>query len=173
MEWVAPGICITERATIRSAMIAAVEEYWRRIRGEREMPARADLDPVALKSWLPYLSTIELHPNPFRVRYRVVGTEVARFTGEDFTGKWLHETNWGEFAKDANLALYARVLERRAPVFGLSGLDAGQRPDPAFEWALFPLTADGTTVTHCLSVDDLTSLGRRSRIAGLDRKGDQ
>ena len=169
MEIIAPGIRIVERASIVSKMIGAVESHWRELRKYREMPMRSDLDPIGLKAWLPYLSTIELHDNPFRIRYRVVGTEVARFSGEDFTGRWLHETGWTELAKQANLAIYQRTMESRQPTFGVSGLAAESDKAPFFEWGLFPMTTDGTTITHCLSIDDLSALGRRSRLAGLDR----
>jgi hypothetical protein len=172
METLAPGIRIVERAIITSDMIGEVEKHWQTLRRGRDLPLRADLDPLELKRWLPYLSTIELHTDPFRIRYRVVGTEVARFTGEDFTGKWLHDTDWSQIAKEVNLAIYRRAFETRNPVFGLSGFEAESDRAPYFEWALFPLTADGTTVTHCLSVDDLSTLGRRSRLAGLDRQRD-
>ena len=34
---------------------------------------------------------VDLEENPFRVRYRLVGTEVVRYTGLDFTGRYLDE----------------------------------------------------------------------------------
>jgi hypothetical protein len=97
------------------------------------------------------------------VRYRVVGTEVARIVGEDFSHRWLDETGWGDDAIALNRLLYERVAESRAPTFGLSVLAWQGKPDHVFQWALFPL-GSGDVVTHCLSLDDLSVIAPRSRL---------
>lgn len=81
---------------VRSETIRMVQGYWNRVRGSRRFPAKSDIDPAEIKSALPYILISEVQQNPLRVRYRLVGTESAHFAGEDFTGKWLHETDWGE-----------------------------------------------------------------------------
>jgi hypothetical protein len=109
---------------------------------------------------------MELHYDPFRVRYRVVGTEVARIVGEDFSNRWLEETGWGDASIALNRLLYERVAESRAPSFGLSNLTWQGTPDHVFEWVLFPL-GSGETVTHCLSLDDLSVIAPRSWLLPL------
>lgn len=162
LNWIDGLVCFAERNQMQSAAIAGVETVWHALRGERPFPTRAEIDPLAFRRWLPYLSIMELHDNPFRVRYRLIGTEVARFSGEDFSGKWLHETGWSERHQALNLMLYQRVFETREPVFGHSQVDWQGRSDLTFEWALFPLgDADGP-LTHCLSVDDFTHIAEPS-----------
>jgi len=167
-EWMEGVVCFVDRAEIKSDMIAAVQTKWNAVRGTREFPTRRDIDPVAFQSWLPYLSLIELHigadPDTLRVRYRLVGTEVARFAQEDFSNTWLDETGWRPQLIAVNLALYRRLWETRKPVFGLSLVDWDNRQKYSFEWGLFPLSEDGHDINGCLSVDDFTGIAGRSHM---------
>lgn len=165
-EWIQGHICFLERAEITSTLIAGLEGHWDGVRGARAMPRRDEIDPIDLVPWLPYVSMMELHYDPFRVRYRVVGTEVARIVGEDFSHRWLDETGWGESAIALNRLLYERVAASRAPSFGLSTVTWQGKPDHVFQWVLFPL-GDGDVVTHCLSLDDLSEIAPRSRLLPL------
>jgi hypothetical protein len=167
-EWMEGVVCFVDRAEITSSMIAAVQVKWNAVRGTRDLPARRDIDPVAFQAWLPYLSLIEIHMDEaagaFSIRYRLVGTEVARFAGEDFSHKWLEETGWRPQIKAVNAALYRRVWETRKPVFGLSQVDWDRRQKYSFEWGLFPLSEDGHDINGCLSVDDFTGIAGRSHM---------
>jgi len=166
-EWIQGQICFLERHEIASKLIAGLEAHWKVLRGDRGMLRCDEVDPVELVPWLPYISIMELHYDPFRVRYRVVGTEVARIVGEDFSNRWLDETGWGEASIALNRLLYERVAESRAPSFGLSVVNWQDKPDHVFQWALFPLSSGGETVTHCLSLDDLSVIAPRSRLLPL------
>jgi len=168
-EWLQGQICFMERREVTSRLIAELEGYWETLRGDRPMPRRDEVDPVDLARWLPYISIMELHYEPFRVRYRVVGTEVARINGEDFSNRWLEETGWPPSAIELNRLLYVKVAESGQPLYGLSTISFGGREDCVFEWVLLPLSNDGRTVTHCLSLDDMTSISPRSRLLPLDR----
>lgn len=168
-EWLQGQICFMERSEVTSRLIAELECHWVALRGDRPMPRRDEIDPVDLARWLPYISIMELHYDPFRVRYRVVGTEVARISGEDFSNRWLEETGWPPESMALNRLLYEKVAETRAPLYGLSTIPFGGREDCVFEWVLLPLSNDGRTVTHCLSLDDMSSISPRSRLLPLDR----
>ncbi|WP_119303288.1 PAS domain-containing protein [Dongia deserti] len=165
-EWIQGQICFLERHEITSELIAGLEDQWNGLRGDRPMPRRDEIDPVELVPWLPYLSIVELHYEPFRVRYRIVGTEVARIVGEDFSRRWLEETGWGEASVALNRLLYERVAESRAPSFGLSVIEWQGQADHVFQWALFPV-GTGEMVTHCLSLDDLSVISPRSWLLPL------
>lgn len=163
-EWMEGVVCFVDRAEITSGMIAEVEAKWRSLHRGRPFPSRRDIDPVEFRPWLPYLSLVEIHGDPFRVRYRLVGTEVGRFVGEDFSNKWLDETGWAPEIISVNRRLYHRIWETRAPVFGLSQIDWDRRKDYSFEWGLFPLSEDGHAITGCLSVDDFTGIAGRTHL---------
>jgi hypothetical protein len=163
-EWIGGQISFAQRSEIKSKLIAGIEAYWTKQRGMRPMPRRDEIDPVDLAPFLPYLSIVELHYDPFRVRYRLVGTEVVRIIGEDFSNRWLDETGWGPDSIALNLMLYEKVAAAKAPLYGLSTGDFGEEEKRVFEWVLLPLSPDGTMVSHCLSLDDLTSIAPRSRL---------
>lgn len=158
LDWIEGLVCFADRAQMNSDVILGVEAIWQSLCGTRLFPARSEIDPVAFRKWLPYLSIMELHDQPFRVRYRLIGTEVARFAGEDFSGRWLHETGWTDLHQELNSMLYLRLYETKSPVFGFSKVDWQGRSDHIFKWALYPLGEADGTVTHCLSVDDFTQI---------------
>jgi hypothetical protein len=155
-EWIEGLVCFAERDQLSSDVIAGVEREWERLRGDRAFPMREEIDPVAFRLWLPYLSIMELHDGPFRVRYRLIGTEVARFSGEDFSGKWLHETGWSDKHQALNLMLYERLFKTQKPVYGLSQVDWQGSSHHRFQWALLPLGNQAGALSHCLSVDDFS-----------------
>jgi hypothetical protein len=167
-EWMEDVVCFVDRAEIKSDMIAAVHAKWDAVRGTHAFPARRDIDPIEFQAWLPYLSLVEFHtaedPETFRVRYRLVGTEVARFSKHDFSNTWLEDTGWNPRIIAVNLALYRRAWETRKPVFGLSLVDWDQRQKYSFEWGLFPLSEDGHDINGCLSVDDFTGIAGRTHM---------
>ncbi len=161
-EWLEGVVCFVDRSEIRSRMIADAEAIWNGLKRGNRFPTRQSIDPLEFRAMLPYVSLIELHDNPFRVFYRLIGTEVARFAEEDFSNKWLHETDWEAKYKAVNLAIYKRLWDTHAPVFGLSTVEWDKIKEYVFEWALFPVAADGETITHCLSVDDFTLVAART-----------
>lgn len=152
------------RHEVSSGMILAVLAFWDARRGDGDMMPKDAVDPFALKPFLPYLTISEFHEDPFRLRYRLVGTQIVRFVQRDFTGTWLHESGWPQDVIALNLALYGHVHATRRPLFGLSTVDWDGRSSYRFEWAVLPLTADGSRVTHCLGVDDYSQIQTRPPI---------
>lgn len=137
---------------VRSARIRALNAYWQSLRGDRDFPAKHDISPAEIKSSLPYINIAELHEQPLRVRYRLVGTELCRVYDEDYTGKWLHEADWGSLVSQYE-QIYRTVLARRTPVFGVGRIEWEGRIITS-EWGKWPLSDDGVTITHCLGMAD-------------------
>lgn len=158
LVWFAP------RARLQSRVIAGAEAVWQGLHKDGRGPARADIDPLDFKPWLPYVSLIEIQAEPFNVRYRLVGTEAVRFGGQDYSGKWLDETGWPEPYFSLNLELYRRLYQSGAPVFGYSVAEWHGKYDNLFEWALFPLIDKTGRVAHCLSIDDYSSIAPRTHM---------
>jgi hypothetical protein len=96
---------------------AALFRYWNTIRGPREMPARRDLDPVALGSaLLPHVAIIELGEAGSRPRFRLVGTEIVQRFGREFTGRYLEEFLSGSYLAHLT-SLYRELWLRRCPIY--------------------------------------------------------
>jgi hypothetical protein len=94
---------------------ADLYRYWDAKRGDRPMPARADLDPGEIRGLLPHLTLIERVEAGFR--YRLVGSRVVQDLGREMTGTMVgSHVNPPEYARALN-ALYARVCDGATPVF--------------------------------------------------------
>ncbi len=145
-------------AEVRSSRLRRLHGYWLEKRGRRDFPAKREIDPHDLVPLLPFLSIAEIHRNPFRVRYRLVGTAVVRLHGGEFTGRWLDELPWPQDAIRRLLADFRKLAEIRSPLFGTDALEWQDGQLWNYEWAFFPLADDGHTINHCLIIEDM---GRR------------
>jgi len=145
-------------ADVTSAMIRELAGYWSELRGERPVANKKEFDPSRVTSLLPYLIVAEYHQNPFRIRYRLVGTEQVRHAGEDFTGKWLHETLWDPRYIEVWLTATQEMTETGEPAFGRDSLLWTDGKIKECEWGLFPLSADGRSVTHGIGIEDFSKI---------------
>src|SRR5258707_2720250 len=64
---------------------------WQVRRRERTLPARRDFDPLDLKYILGKLLLVDVERQPLRFRFRLVGTELARRSGVELTGRTLDD----------------------------------------------------------------------------------
>jgi hypothetical protein len=127
-------------------------DYWDRLRGDRVAPSRRDIDPAALHDLLPNLMIVDIERHPFRVRYRLVGTEIVAVTGFEFTGRYLDEIALPE--DDADFAaFYHKAATDRAPVFGRPIWHAKQWVALQYDIAVFPLSDDGETINKAFAAE--------------------
>lgn len=146
---------------IRSSQVRAIYDYWNRKRGNRRMPARADIDPAEIKPLLAYILLTDLHYDPLRAYFRLVGTAVAEVAGRDLTGQWLHEAEV-DGGVELWLRNYDRLARERAPVYGRTRATVQRGDERIFEWILLPLSSDGETVDKVLELEDWEALRRMS-----------
>lgn len=78
-------------ADCQGGIAREILEYWHYKRRGRQMPARADLDPLEMRHALGQMIMMDIHRDPLRFRTRLVGSGQARRRGFDFTNKWLDE----------------------------------------------------------------------------------
>jgi hypothetical protein len=151
----------TDIAHIASPVIRAVDGYWRGKRGMRAMPAWSDIDPAELVKLLPNLIVVAIEPEPFRVRYRLVGTKIVEFRGE-VTGLYLDSIPWTTpAAKEKVQESFARVVASRQPLF--AEVDVGTRTGVLYRtyagvWPLAP--QDDAPIDRCLAAEDYGDLTR-------------
>ncbi len=141
--------------------ITELHEYWQSRRAGRTMPGRADIDPADIRHLLPAIALVDIEAEPFRVRYRLVGTRLVQDFGRDYTGLYLDELRFDN--PDELLALYRRAAEEKVPMFRTG---TWRRPNGivlGFETAILPLSDDDAHVTQCLAIEDF----RDVRDAGL------
>lgn len=132
--------------------IKQLHDYWTLCRGNRAMPRRADIDPADIPHLLPNIYLVDIERAPFRVRYRVVGTNAVEWQGRDFTGYYLDELRFNK--PDEILALYRRATEEKAPSFRSTTWPMPSGITRAVETAVFPLSEDGELISQCIAIED-------------------
>ncbi len=128
--------------------LAALYAHWRKIRPAPDMlPGRRHFDPVDVPKLLASIWMLDVFREPFRLRYRLVGTNVVRTLSEDLTGRWLEEARPRVLDDPRYFDRYRFMVEtgratwRRGP--------AQMTHDPHWhrlENVMMPLAADGRTV---------------------------
>ena len=136
---------------VQSPRIRELHDSWKSKCNDVVPPPRSAIEPAEIRPLLPDLLLAELSPDPFRITYRLVGTAVVRWHGEDFTGR--DHGAVSSLAESGIDAAYRRVLTGAQPVFGKTGLYAGDNSWIAFDYALFPLSDNGKIVNKCLAIE--------------------
>ncbi len=103
--------------------IRRLVRYWQRIRPVGGLPSRRDVDPTAIPDLLPHLWMLDVFRDPWRFRFRLVGTAIVAHAGRDSTGRWCDEVYPDFAATDAfrymrDCAEIGRPLFRTAPLLG-------------------------------------------------------
>jgi hypothetical protein len=101
------------RPIVRTTEIRRLLEHWYYLKGDRPLPRRSDLDPADIAYCLGNVALVEIE-QPFRPRYRLVGTNLVRLLGEDPTGRYIDEMYSTGIRREA-LAAYRRTVETGAP----------------------------------------------------------
>jgi len=138
--------------------IRRLAAYWQQARGGAFAPSRHAVDPAALKPELPHLFMLDVIDGGADFRYRLVGTEVAAFSGRDVTGKTFGEL-YGEQPEvlAQARAVFVRVLETRAPVYARGQVFwLAERGYRDYEGGYFPLSRDGAAIDIILCLVSFT-----------------
>lgn len=131
-------------------------DYWAEQRGDRSMPARADIDPLAIGYILGHLFLFDVLPGP-RFRVRLQGSELTWWVGRELTGGLLDALPQPDLRSLAQTSL-ADVVAARNPThwIGNHDLDGVRRH---YEALLLPLSSGGERV-------DVVVAGIRCRAGG-------
>lgn len=132
--------------------------YWASLRRDRAMPARRDIDPVAMRGFLPHVCLVEVHrgkgPLP-DYRIRLAGTFLARHWGET-TGKWINEFAPPYMQKRMHYT-FGALLEARAALRITGAFALENRSWLTVESCLAPLSDDGQIISMIFVVWDAWS----------------
>jgi hypothetical protein len=139
---------------IESPIVRAGASYWRRLRGERRYPARADMSPADIRTILRHTILVKVMDGGADYDFRIVGDAHVTAYGFSMHGRLLSELDGfapghGEVLK----RLYDRPVRRREP-FALRGwLERGDaHKQYIFSESVFmPLGPDDDHVDHVLN----------------------
>jgi hypothetical protein len=151
--------CITDPEQVESTAIRKLFEYWRSKCAGRDMPRRADIDPVEIPTLMPNLLVADIEYDPFRVRYRLVGTRVVEMTGYEFTGRYLDEialpNDEGPFQE-----CYQLACESRSPVMSRIKWHLAPNTTEEYDICILPLSDDGRRVNMALAIECYATVKR-------------
>ncbi len=144
---------IAELEQMKSEMVRTLHGWWISARRANGLPCRDDFDPAQCKALLPNLVVSDVEQDPFRVRYRLVGTRVVAFTGYEFTGRYADEFRPAEVA-DYWQGCYRASHATQRPVFGSVTEPTRSGGEFTFEFGIFPLSLSGDGVEQFICVED-------------------
>ena len=142
----------------RTRVLERLLAYWDSKRAGRQWPSRADIEPSEIKTLLPHLLLTDITDDPFRVRYRLVGTEIARVSHFDFTGHFLDQLTFDSDDTVDWATFYRAVVKNGLPGFGIVHWKASDAAHRWIEFLICPLSNDGSTVAQCISAEDYEPL---------------
>jgi hypothetical protein len=151
-----PGTRVVSRAVpfsdINSTEVRQLHDYLEELKGDRCFAAKADIDPARIKALLPLLALMDISSPPLRLHYRLFGTYLVELYG-NLTGTDLHLRQTEQQLIDDAYGNYEELLSRREPIYGVTELEVDRDKTRTFEWAFFPLSADGVTITHVIYIE--------------------
>ncbi len=121
--------------------------YWRAKRGGRKMPARADIDPLEMRAFLPHVGLLETPDgSPERPDYRIAlaGTAIEAVLGP-LTGRLLQEAVPPIIARRWR-SLYDVVIAEAVPLRAVSRVAFSAKNFLMGEVLAAPLSADGRRI---------------------------
>lgn len=132
-------------ADINSPKLRQGLAYWHEKRGDRIMPARADLDPMEIIPILPHVILIDVLRDPLDFRYRLIGTLVEEHMSAPYTGRRYSEFE-GQRAGSRIWICSERVLSEKRPVRTDIPYIGPKSDFTTIEDVMMPLSSDGETV---------------------------
>ncbi len=135
---------------LASAKLRELRDYWLSARGERRMPSRRDIDPIAIPKLLPFIVLTDVLQDPLRFRYRLIGTAITALTGRDVTGLWLDEELYGDNLERMTWS-FRTCAETMAPVAARQKAQFPDRDWVTVEVLLLPLGDRDDTVEVIIS----------------------
>jgi hypothetical protein len=153
---VVPVSLYSGESDVRSELVRTLHRWWLSKRAG-DIPDRADLDPDDLKPLLPNLFLADVEHQPFRIRYRLVGTRAIEATGMDITGRYLDDLLPAD-GSEPWMEYYQQAYRTRSPVFGTSNAPTTSGARFTYEFGLFPLRKGGSSVAQFVAIEDYFDL---------------
>ena len=129
--------------------VRALFDYWRSVHPkDGGLPGRQHIDPIDIPHLLPNIWLIDVRRNPYRFRFRLVGTLIVNYAGEDNTGKWFDER-----LPDFDPGVFIDLVETGKPSWSRGR--SKMRPEKNYyelERVRLPLATDAKIVDMILSL---------------------
>ena len=128
-------------------------DYWLDRSLDRDMPARADINPAHIPKLLPYVSLVDVSPDTAKCRIRLAGTRLRDVYDREITGLDLAELDVGD-KRDYWTAAYRRAIDEGKPTQGVVRGPRVNKEHLVQYWLKLPLRrTDGEGVVMLLCLD--------------------
>jgi hypothetical protein len=132
-------------------VIAIALDYWEQLRGTRLMPANADIDPVAIRHFLPNVMLVDVLRDPLDFSCRLVGGEIERVTRAGPRGRRFSQSR-NVYRGSSTWSDYERTVVSRQPFVGAMAYASPDATVRALRHGLMPLSTDGANVNMIFAV---------------------
>jgi hypothetical protein len=144
----------------KSRLVQSLHTWWESRRLGADVPDRSALQPEDMVPLLPCIFIADAEHNPFRVRYRLVGTRAAEVTGYDLTGRYLDELLSAE-PDQPWMDHYRAVHASRRPLLGATTVPTSSGQLFTYEFGIFPLRKGGESIDQFIAIEDYFGLVAR------------
>jgi hypothetical protein len=120
--------------------------YWEQLRGDRDYPALADVDPEAISDIWPYCFLLDVRNYQAFPYFHYLGPSLAKYSGIFLSGQ--HE--WAQTFLKKAVCHFREALERGAPVLVEEELTQFDNRKLLFRSVLLPLSDDQETINYLL-----------------------
>ncbi len=136
---------------LREPLCIHMLEYWKSVRGSRDMPRPDDMDPIKFARFMPNLLMLQVNWEPFDLTYRLLGEDIVAAHGANFRGRCVldvneHKSGFGSLLFD----FYKFVAEARRPYAASGSMEYIGRGHVTFEGVYMPLSIDGVRTDRIL-----------------------
>ena len=130
--------------------LAALHTHWKALSGDRPFPSRDQFAPEDVGKLLPRLALVEVGETLDRYRFRVWGSELVDFFGEDRTWRYFEELryieNW-----EIVFQSYEEVASLGKPMFLSARQLSSEKKYQRYQRIILPLGTAINGVTHIVS----------------------
>lgn len=128
---------------ISNDKMRCIYEYWLKIKGDRSIPSREDINPADITSVLPHITLVRVEEGTRRYKLTLVGSENVKVTKGDMTGKYLDEIPLlHKYAKER----YDWVVENKRPYIYQGELNWSEKEYLDYSIIGLPLSNDNNEV---------------------------
>ena len=129
---------------VHDDLIRHVIALWLKWRGTRRMPARTDIDPVALGTALPIVWLCDYEAEPGRFRCRLAGEKIAALYDGPMAGRYVEDILGSDRISEV-MSRYKRVVDEPAIGHAAGRIYLHKDRRLVGERILLPLADDGRT----------------------------
>lgn len=126
---------------MRNQASRQVFDYWIQLRGSRPAPLRTEIDPVALRRFLPHLFIAESSPQG-DLSFRLAGTRICDLFGREFRGSSFG-TIWSDGESRRSLEIVQNVIHYEQPALLQVGVAKDDEAYP-YELLMLPVRSVGS-----------------------------